>query len=82
MWHGVGFLAGILALALIVWEGISFANIDLAVPVTPSMVTAFLAILTLVFTFIRLIEHAREACPGTSLSVGRSGPGSGSCLRS
>lgn len=56
MWHGVGFLAGLLALALIVWEGLRLVNIEVGLPVTPAMVSAFLAILMLLFTFIRFID--------------------------
>ena len=28
MWHGIGFLAGLLLIALIVWQGIRLANIE------------------------------------------------------
>jgi hypothetical protein len=56
MWHGVGFLAGLLLLALIVWQALRIANINLEVGVTSSMITAALAILTLLFVFIRFID--------------------------
>jgi uncharacterized membrane protein len=56
MWSGIGVLAGLLLIALIVWQGIRLANINLEVGVTPSMVTAALAVLTLVFVFIRFID--------------------------
>ena len=36
MWHGWGFLAGLLALALLVWEGLRLANIEVALPVGPA----------------------------------------------
>ena len=35
MWHGIGFLAGILLVALIVWQGIRLANIEFEIGVTP-----------------------------------------------
>ena len=43
MWHGVGWIAGLLAIALLVWQAIRLANIELEMPVTPSMITAALA---------------------------------------
>lgn len=56
MWHGVGWLAGLLAIALIVWQAIRLANINVEIGVTPSMITAALAVLMLIFTFIRWID--------------------------
>ena len=53
MWHGIGVLAGLLAIALIVWEGLRLANIEVALPVGPAMTTAFIAILLLLFTVIK-----------------------------
>ena len=40
MWHGWGVLAGLLAIALLVWEVIRLANINVAMPVTPAMTSA------------------------------------------
>ena len=80
MWHGIGFLAGLLAIAIIVWEGIRLANMKVEIGLTPAMVTAALAILLLFFTLIRFISK-----PGGDrrlVSTGRSGPGSASCSRS
>ena len=56
MWGGVGVLAGLLLIALIVWQALRLANIELEIGVTPSMITAALAVLTLVFVFIRWID--------------------------
>lgn len=56
MWHGVGVVAGLVGIALLVWQAVRLANIDLEVGVTPSMVTAALAVLLLVFTFIRWVD--------------------------
>ena len=70
MWHGLGSSQALLAIALLVWEGLRFANIDVAVPVGPAMVSAFLAILTLVFTFIRWIDTPGYSVPGV-IDVGR-----------
>jgi hypothetical protein len=56
MWHGIGWIAGLLAIALIVWQALRVANIDLEVGVTASMVTAALALLLVIFTFIRFVD--------------------------
>jgi hypothetical protein len=56
MWNGVGYIAGLLAIALIVWQGLRLANIELEVGITPAMITAALAALMLIFTFIRWID--------------------------
>jgi hypothetical protein len=56
MWHGVGFLAGLLAIALIVWQAIRLANIELEIGIGPAMATAALAVLLVIFTFIRFID--------------------------
>ena len=56
MWNGVGYIAGLLAIALIVWQVLRLANIELEIGVTPAMITAALAALMLIFTFIRWID--------------------------
>jgi cation transport ATPase len=56
MWHGVGWIAGLIAIGLIVWQALRLANIEFEVGVTPSMITAALAVLLLIFTFIRWID--------------------------
>jgi hypothetical protein len=56
MWNGIGFLAGLLAIALIVWQAIRLANIEIEIGVGPAMVTAALALLLVIFTFIRFID--------------------------
>ena len=56
MWNGIGVLAGLLLIALIVWQGLRLANINLEIGVTPAMITAALAVLTLIFVFIRWID--------------------------
>jgi hypothetical protein len=55
MWHGVGVLAGLLALALLVWEGLRLVNIEVALPVGPAMTSAFLAILLVFFTIVKFL---------------------------
>jgi hypothetical protein len=56
MWNGVGWIAGLLLLGLIVWQAIRLANINVEIGVTPSMVTAALAVLLVIFAFIRFID--------------------------
>jgi hypothetical protein len=63
MWHGFGFLAGLLAIALVVWQAIRLANIELEIGIGPAMVTAALAVLLVIFTFIRFIDK-----PGSDLA--------------
>ena len=55
MWHGWGVLAGLLAIAIIVWEGLRLANLKIEIGLTPAMVTAALAILLLVFTVLKFL---------------------------
>ena len=55
MWSGWGVLAGLIAIALLVWEAIRLANINVALPVTPAMTSAALAILLLIFTVIKFL---------------------------
>jgi hypothetical protein len=56
MWHGIGWIAGLLAIAIIVWQAIRLANINFEIGVTPSMITAALAVLLVIFAFIRFID--------------------------
>lgn len=55
MWHGWGVLAGLLAIALLVWEAIRLANVNVALPVTPAMTSAALAVLLAIFTVIKFL---------------------------
>jgi len=55
MWHGWGVLAGLLAIAIIVWEGLRLAEMKIEIGLTPAMVTAALAILLLVFTVLKFL---------------------------
>ena len=55
MWNGIGWIAGLIAIALIVWQAIRLANIELEIGVGPAMVTAALALLLVIFTFIKFI---------------------------
>jgi hypothetical protein len=58
MWHGVGWIAGLLAIAIIVWQAIRLANINLEIGIGPAMVTAFLAVLLLLFTVIKFFADS------------------------
>jgi hypothetical protein len=55
MWAGWGTLAGLLAIALLVWEGLRLANINVTLPVTPAMASAFIAILLLITTILKFL---------------------------
>jgi uncharacterized membrane protein len=63
MWNGIGVLAGLLLIALIVWQALRLANINLEIGVTPSMITAALAVLLLIFVAIRWLDK-----PGPSIA--------------
>ena len=58
MWSGIGWLAGLLAIAIIVWQAIRLTNFNLEVGVGPAMVTAFLAVLLLLFTVIKFFADS------------------------
>jgi hypothetical protein len=53
MWNGVGWIAGLIAIVIVVWQAIRLANINIEVGVTPSMITAALAVLLVIFTVIK-----------------------------
>ena len=56
MWNGVGVIAGLIAIILLVWQAIRLANINLEIGMTPAMITAALAALLLLFTVIRVLD--------------------------
>jgi hypothetical protein len=58
MWDGIGWIAGLLAIAIIVWQAIRLANINLEIGVGPAMVTTFLAVLLLLFTVIKFFADS------------------------
>lgn len=55
MWHGMGWLAGLIAIVIVVWQAIRLANINVEVGVTPSMVTAALSVLLVIFTVLKFL---------------------------
>lgn len=55
MWNGWGVLAGLLAIALLVWEGLRLANIEIALPIGPAMASAFVAIALGVATVLKFL---------------------------
>jgi len=55
MWHGIGLIAGLLAIALIVWLATRLAGVKIELPATPAVVTAALAALLLLFTVIKFL---------------------------
>ncbi len=58
MWHGVGWIAGLLAIALIIWQVIRLTNFNVEIGVGPAMVTTFLAVLLLLFTVIKFFADS------------------------
>jgi hypothetical protein len=62
MWHGVGVVAGLLVVALLIWEGLQLAGVlnQMELPVSAVMITVALAAATAVFTIIKFLV-ANEA---------------------
>jgi hypothetical protein len=56
MWGGLGILAGLLLIALLVWHGLRLANVNFEIGVSSSMISAGLAVLILLFILIRFID--------------------------
>lgn len=58
-WHGVGVVAGLLVIALLVWEAVRLLEVKLDLGgVTPGLVSVGLALLLLLFTLITFISHS------------------------
>jgi len=74
MWHGWGVLVGLLLLAILVWAVAQVAGFKIALgPLSPSMVTAGLSALLLLFTLIKVLTNdyvATWAWIGLVLSAG------------
>lgn len=79
-WHGIGIVAGLVALALLAWEAIRLLGVKLELgSVSPGLVSVGAALLLLVFTVITFLSHneARHwpAWIGFALSVVVAGAG-------
>ena len=70
MWHGIGVLAGLLAIGLLAWEAVHLYGIKVGLPLHPAMTGAVLAVLVLVFAFIRFISTPGGDL-GAAVGVGR-----------
>jgi hypothetical protein len=74
MWHGWGVFVGLLLLVILAWEVAQIAGIKIALgPLSPSMVTAGLSVLLLLFTLIKVLTNsyvATWAWIGLVLSAG------------
>ena len=58
MWHGLGVIVGLLLLAILAWEAAQIAGIKVAVgPLSPSMVTAALSALLVLFTLLKVLTN-------------------------
>lgn len=55
MWSGIGVIAGLLAIAIVVWEGLRLANVKLEFGIPHAMVTAGLSFLLVLFTVIKFL---------------------------
>lgn len=58
-WHGIGVVAGLLVIALLVWEAVRLFQIEIPLgPLTPGLVSVGLALLLLLFTVITFLSHS------------------------
>ena len=58
-WDGIGWLAGLLVVAVLVWEGLRLAGVKIEMgSVTPGLVSVVLALLLLLFTVIVFLDHS------------------------
>jgi hypothetical protein len=57
MWHGIGVLAGLLVIALLIWEGLQVAGItnQLQLPVSNALISVGLAAATALFVIIKFL---------------------------
>lgn len=55
MWHGVGVIAGLIAIALLAWQVLRLANINIDVGISSTLITAALAALLVVFAVLKII---------------------------
>ncbi|HEU5279926.1 MAG TPA: hypothetical protein VFU26_13625 [Gaiellaceae bacterium] len=55
MWAGWGTLAGILAIAILAWEVLRLANVNVNLPISATMATAILAILLALATILKVL---------------------------
>jgi hypothetical protein len=57
-WHGVGIIAGLLAVALLAWELARLFSVKIELPLTSGQVSVGLALLLLIFTVITFLSHS------------------------
>jgi hypothetical protein len=57
-WHGIGIVAGLLAVALLAWEAARLLSIKIELPLAPGQVSVGLALLLLLFTVITFLSHS------------------------
>ena len=58
-WHGVGIIAGLLVIAVLVWEAVRLMGMKVELgPVTPGQLSAVLPLLLLLFTIITFFSHS------------------------
>ncbi len=55
MWHGWGVLAGLVAVAIVVWEGMRLVGMKVEFGLSPTMTTAALAALLVLFTVLKFL---------------------------
>ena len=56
MWHGIGVIAGLLLIVVLIWEALRFLDVKIELGISSTMIGMGLALLLLLFTFIRFID--------------------------
>lgn len=54
-WGGIGIILGLLVIAILVWEGLQIAGVNLNLPVAPALVSAGLAAGAVLFTLLKVL---------------------------
>lgn len=60
MWHGIGVIAGLIAIALLVWQVLQLANVNVQVGLSGTMITIALAALLVVFAVLKIIVDSEQ----------------------
>lgn len=58
-WHGIGFFAALLVVAMLAWEGMRLGGVNLSVgTVSPALISLGLALLAVLFTLIAFLDKS------------------------
>jgi len=69
VWHGIGFIVGLLVIALLVWEGLQLAGVNTNLNVSAGLVSAGLAGGIVVFTLLKILVDSEFLSFGGWLGI-------------